>query len=228
MPPPPSGDNNVYSGESSEGETSKSTTLIFENPDGSMHHALPTGIRYKRPSAETPPLDRQGLGLNDWVIWDPVLLQQIERLYARHERGFIVLLFLQFLLENSFNALIIKHRDDTTLEIRRAYPFLDDRASLMVFWVLMSFATAFAAVYYIMAVICVWERRSIYMKAFSDIAIFGIIGQIIFAYINRFNMILFFLRFTVFAHSRFLFAILNGSARIIIATNRNEPVLIDV
>lgn len=53
------------------------------------------------------------------------------------------------------------------------------------------------------------------MRVFSDLAMIGILGQVMFAYINRFNLILFFLRFIVFSYSRFLLSILNGTARII-------------
>jgi len=215
----------VYSGE----DENSGRPLVFENPDGSFHHALPTGMRYKRPPdvSDNPPLDR-GIGLNEWVIWDPVLLQQIEGIYNRHERVFLVFLFLQFLLENSFNALLMKHKESTVQELMRAYPFLTDQGALITFWVLIGGATIFAAIYYVVAASAVWERRPVAMKLFSDIAIAGILGQIIFAYINRFNLILFFLRFLVFAYSRFLHSILAGTARIVIATGSNAPILIDV
>jgi hypothetical protein len=197
----------AYSGEDESG----GHPLVFENPDGSFHHALPTGVRYKRPrvSDDSPGRLDVGIGLNEWVIWDPLLLQQIERVYNRHERVFLIFIFLQFLLENSFNALLIKHKEDTVGELLRAYPFLSVDGGVV-------------------AASAVWERRSVRMKFFSDLAIAGILGQIIFAYINRFNLILFFFRFIVFAYSRFLHSILAGTARIVIATNSNAPILIDV
>ena len=222
----------VYSGGEESGGSAPGTppkTLVFENPDGSLHHALPAGVRYKQPPdivSETP--DNRGIGLSDWVIWDPLLLQQIERVYGRHERIFLVLLFVQFLLENSFNALLIKHKISTLSELFRSYSFLSPDAADVVFWIIVGTATAFAAVYYVVAATAVWDRRPGTMKLFSDVAIAGILGQILFAYINRFNLILFFLRFIVFAHSRFLHSILAGTARIVIATNSNAPILIDV
>ncbi len=191
---------------------------MFENPDGSLHHALPTGKRYKRgPLPGTPPGDRLA---REWGAWDPELLIQIERIYGRHERVFLILLFLQFLLENSFNALLIKHKGDTVHEILKTYPFMAVETAQVVFWCMVGTAIAFAAVHYVVAVIAVWERRSRWMKIFSETAMIGILAQVMFAYINRFNLILFFLRFIVFAHSRFLLGILDGSARIIISRPR--------
>ena len=221
----------VYSGEEDAGSSVPGSprTVVFENPDGSLHHGLPSGVRYKHPPdivSETP--DNRGIGLNDWVIWDPLLLQQIERVYGRHERIFLVLLFVQFLLENSFNALLIKHRTSTLSEIERSYSFVSMDAANVIFWIIVGTATMFAAVYYVIAATAIWDRRSGTMKLFSDVAVGGILGQIFFAYINRFNLILFFLRFIVFAHSRFLHSILAGTARIVIATNSNAPILIDV
>lgn len=200
------------SGDENADEKSPKIPLVFENPDGSLHHALPSGTRYKRPAPETPPHERLG---RDWVFWDPELMRQIEIIYAKHEKAFIMFLFLQFLLENSFNALLIKHREGTLKEIARAYPFITDEHVGIMFWLTVGIATVFAAFYYVVACFAVYERRSMYMRVFSDLAMIGILGQVMFAYINRFNLILFFLRFIVFSYSRFLLSILNGTARII-------------
>ena len=234
--PPPSTASSVLSDESGEeGSDNPKEPLVFENPDGSLHHALPSGTRYKRPAPETPPGDRLG---RDWIFWDPELMRQIERIYAHHERAFIILIFLQFLLENGFNVLLIKHRGGTIDEIQRAYPFMTEENAMIVFWVLTGIGITFAAIYYILAGLCIYERRSIYMKYFSDASMVGIIGQVIFAYINRFNLVLFFLRFVIFSYSRFLLSILNGTARIVMtrrttdqqqaAAIDNENVLIEV
>lgn len=206
----------MYSDDS--GEESK-PPLIFENPDGSLHHALPTGTRFKKARPETPPMERLA---REWISWDPQLMIQIERIYSRHERVFIVLLFTQFLLENSFNALLIKHRESTFTEIMKSYSFVTEAYAPVVFWALLGTSAIFSGAYYIMAAVAAWERRTAYMRIFSDIAMIGILGQVLFAYINRFNVILFFLRFVVFAHSRFLLSILNGSARIIMTTIQNN------
>ena len=91
---------------------------------------------------------------------------------------------------------------------------MTDEKAKYAFWVIMGVAVVFALTYFACAATAVWERRSRWMKIFSDMAMIGIIGQVLFAYINRFNLILFCLRFLVFAHSRFLLSILDGSARI--------------
>jgi hypothetical protein len=220
----------VYSDDESASADDRGT-LVFENPDGSLHHALPTGVTYKKPSSITPPLDPRGrgLGLNDWVIWDPEILAHIERLYKRHERVFVFLLMIQLVLENGFLVMLMRHMDATKTEIHRAYPFFTDYGLEVAFWSLIGIGYGFGLVYYLFAVVSVWDRRAVYMKIFSDIAIVGVLAQVMFAYINRFNLILFFLRFVIFAHSRFLFAILNGTARIVISSNNpTEPILIDV
>jgi hypothetical protein len=191
--------------------------LVFENPDGSLHHALPTGKRYKKGTPGTPPGDRLA---REWVAWDPELLIQVERIYGRHERVFLVLLFLQFLLENSFNALLIKHKSSTIHEILKTYPFMPLEWGQIAFWVSVGLAIGFSATYYVLSAIAVWERKTKWMRIFSEAALVGILGQVMFAYINRFNLILFFLRFIVFAHARFLLSILDGSARIIVTRLR--------
>ena len=178
----------MYSDES--GEEENKAPLVFENPDGSLHHALPTGTRYKKARPDTPPIDRLA---REWISWDPALLIQIERIYSRHERVFIVLLFTQFLLENSFNALLIKHRESTCTEISKSYSFINEAYAPVVFWALLGSSALFSGAYYIMAAVSAWERRSIFMRVFSDLALIGILGQVLFAYINRFNIILFFL-----------------------------------
>ena len=211
------GRSQLYSDESA-GEDEAAEPLVFENPDGSLHHALPTGKRYKRSRVpDTPPGDRLA---REWGVWDPELLIQIERIYGRQERIFLILLFLQFLLENSFNALLIKHKDSTLHEILKTYPFMATETAEITFWCVVGTAIAFSAVYYVFAAIVIWERKSRWMKYFSETAMIGILTQVVFAYLNRFNLILFFLRFIIFAHSRFLLGILDGSARIIVSRPR--------
>jgi hypothetical protein len=210
------GESAVYSEDSAGDEE----PLVIENPDGSLHHGLPAGKRYKKARPETPPGDRLA---REWVAWDPELLVQVERLYSRHERVFLILIFLQFLLENSFNALLIKHSASTAAEIQKSYPFMNDEKARYVFWAIVGTAVIFATSYYIVAAMAVWERRTRWMKIFSDMAVIGILGQVLFAYINRFNLILFCLRFLVFAHSRFLLSVLDGSARIIIRRQVVQP-----
>ena len=214
----------VYSDDSCGSDTERASPglgLVLENPDGSFSHALPSGTHYKRASTETPPLDRSN---GDWVIWDPILMERIEQLYGKHERVFILLLVFQFMFENAFNLLLLKHREDTVAEIGKVYPFLSQYGDIC-FWIIMSITILFECIYYISGGLAVWERRSVYMRVFTDIAIVGIIGQIFFAYINRFNLIIFFLRFVIFTHARFLFAILTGNARIVI--NGVEPIILD-
>ncbi len=196
--------------------------LVFENPDGTLHHALPTGKRYRRPVIPDtpPPGDRLA---REWSLFDPELLIQVERVYSRHERVFITILFVQFLLENSFNALLIKHKDSTLHEILKTYPFMATETAEIAFWCIVGLAITFAVVYYILASVAIWERKTKWMKIFSETAMIGILSQVMFAYLNRFNLILFFLRFIVFAHSRFLLGILDGSARIIISRPLARP-----
>ena len=202
-------ESSVYSADSGADED----PLVVENPDGSLHHGLPAGKRYKKARPETPPGDRLA---REWMAWDPELLMQVERVYARHERVFLVLLFLQFLLENSFNALLIKHYASTATEIQKSYPFMTEETAKHGVWVIAGTAVIFTAGYFICAAMALWERRTRWMKIFSDLAMIGILGQVMLAYINRFNLILFCLRFLVFAHSRFLLSILDGSARILV------------
>ena len=191
--------------------------IFFENPDGSLHHALPAGRHYKRARSETPPLMR---------IWDPAVTELVQQIYAKHERVLVVLLVIQFLLESAFSALLIKHRDDTATEIFKVYPFVTEEFAPFVFWTLMGISSFYTASYYISACLAIWDRRAAFMKGFTDVAILGIIGQIFFAYINRFNLFIFFLRFVVFGQARFLVAILTGDARIVISTR--EPLVLDV
>ncbi len=94
----------------------------------------------------------------------------------------------------------------------------------VTFWCMVGIAIAFAAVHYVIAAISIWERKARWMKIFSETAMIGILAQVMFAYVNRFNLILFFLRFVVFAHSRFLLGILDGSARIIVSRQVRRPV----
>ena len=189
-----------------ESETEKHP-IVFENPDGSLVHGLPTGMRYKKPQC------------------DAEIAVVVESAYNRHEKILSCFLFLNFILEISFIELIQKFKTETVSEILTTHPFITPVWAHISFWLLIAINYLFLIVFYSIGWLAIYDRQLAWMRALSELSLVGILFQSVFALINRFNLILFFIRFSIFGYSKYLTSILSGTARL----NRfDDRIVLDV
>lgn len=177
--------------------------LFLTNPDGTMSEAIPPGYKERTPprtprSGFIPDLFGDGDGLN--------VTEEYVYLYSRHERLFASLLCMQFCLELGFIGLSVYNAEYIIQEIFILYhPSGASLSSLRnVFWGVFIMDAVFFCIYYGLGANSVISARPKNYEWFSNICLVGIMGQVSLAYLNKFNLVIFFLRMLGYVYAKYL------------------------
>jgi len=176
--------------------------VFLEQPDGSLAQGVPPGFREQTP----PSTPRQHL--NEPVV--ALLNVDIVRVLARHETLFLMLLLLQLVVESVFETIHIKYREDALFELSLIYPSLSKPVICTLYWVAFVGETAYCIAYFGLGVMAAFKSKPALYQRFSTVALIGTLGQLPLAYLNRFNLLIFFLRFISYAYARFQWNLLHG------------------
>jgi len=178
-------------------EASEPIPIFLENPDGSMSEGIPPG--YKE---VTPPRSPRAEQANWW--WDPGMTLEFEYIYSRHEKLFLGLLLLEFVVETFFNVMYVYYAEFSMREVALVYHGLDLKILWKAFWVLFALEVLYSLLYYGLGFSAICRSRPRYYKWFAQVAIVGILGQVMLAYMNKFNLLIFFLRLMAYIYAKFL------------------------
>eukprot|EP00747_Dinoflagellata_sp_TGD_P162196 gnl/TRDRNA2_/TRDRNA2_179531_c0_seq1.p1 gnl/TRDRNA2_/TRDRNA2_179531_c0~~gnl/TRDRNA2_/TRDRNA2_179531_c0_seq1.p1 ORF type:complete len:207 (+),score=31.49 gnl/TRDRNA2_/TRDRNA2_179531_c0_seq1:127-747(+) len=178
--------------------------VFVQNPDGSLAIARPPGCRERTPP--TTPRQR----LLEPVMANAMVSADIVRVLARHETLFLSLLFIQLMVETSFEVMHIRYRDDAIFELALIYPSLEKSMISVMYWLAFIGESVFCFSYFCLGVLAACKSKPRLYQRFSMVALIGTLGQLPLAYLNRFNLLVFFLRFIAYAYSRFQWNLLQG------------------
>mmetsp|Transcript_20509 Transcript_20509/g.36379 ORF Transcript_20509/g.36379 Transcript_20509/m.36379 type:complete len:196 (-) Transcript_20509:76-663(-) len=177
-----------------------SLPVFVQNPDGSVAHGIPPG--YKEPTPPGTPRAR---------VTEPNLTNlnaDIVRVLAKHELIFISLLFLELGVEITFEVLQVKYREDAVFELSLLYPALSIEALGTLHWMAFAGECCYGLAFFVLGMVAACTAKPRLYQRFSTVAIIGTVGQLPMAYLNRFNLLVFFLRFIAYAYARFQFNLL--------------------
>uniref|UniRef100_A0A0G4GKE4 Uncharacterized protein n=1 Tax=Chromera velia CCMP2878 TaxID=1169474 RepID=A0A0G4GKE4_9ALVE len=181
-----------------------SQPVFLRNPDGSMAEGVPPGYKDK-----TPPRTPRRTYSFDTFPWledvDPSMVtEEMTEVYQRHERLFVTLLMLELVVEAAFNSLYIFYAQYSVREVAMVYHNLTPQSLWNIFYISFALEMVFLVAYYASGFAAVVFHKPQYLKMFSGVALFGILGQVILAYMNKFNLLVFFLRLMAYIYSKFL------------------------
>lgn len=179
-----------------EEENAGARPVFLKHPDGSMSEGVPPG--YKETPAPRSP--RQGRIL--W--WDDSMAAEFDFIYSRHEKLFVSLLLMEFVVEFTFNVMYLFYAKYSVREVGMVYHTLSQNTLWVIFWVLFGAEVAYCIIYYTMGFCSVWTSKPRYYRWFSHVALVGILGQVLLAYMNKFNLLIFFLRLMAYIYAKFL------------------------
>jgi len=169
--------------------------VFVENPDGSLMEGIPPGYRERTP----PGSPRHGPLLDPAAPLNP----EVVKVLARHEALFLLLLVLELLVECIFEVLHMQYREDAIVELSLIYPSLSVPVLRLLYWLAFAGESIFAGSFFALGVLAVCKSRIRLYQRFSTVALAGTLGQLPLAYLNRFNLLVFFLRFIAYAYARF-------------------------
>jgi len=194
---------------SSEDEAQKNVPIFLENPDGSMLEGVPPGYKDPTPPRSPRSMNRQPwdlpVGFDDMDVNGLTLAEEIDFIYGRHERLLGSLLLVQFLLELAYNFVYVLHSEPSIIEVVTLYRNnISRRTAEVVFWTMFGTQAAYAVGYYCVACYAIWVKRPHAYRAFANWCLVGIAAQVFLAYINKFNLLVFFLRLLSYIYAKFL------------------------
>jgi len=175
--------------------------VFIENPDGTLVQGVPPGYDECTPPS-TPRRDS----------FDPSapLSADIIRALARHELLFLGLLALQLAVECMFETMHIEYREDAIFELALIYPSVPPAALRVLYWFAFFAECLYTGAFLSLGVMAAFRGKPKLYQRFSTVALVGTLGQLPLAYLNRFNLLIFFLRFISYAYGCFQRNLLYG------------------
>eukprot|EP00930_Biecheleria_cincta_P097196 TRINITY_DN88913_c0_g1_i1.p1 TRINITY_DN88913_c0_g1~~TRINITY_DN88913_c0_g1_i1.p1 ORF type:complete len:237 (+),score=40.17 TRINITY_DN88913_c0_g1_i1:181-891(+) len=182
--------------------------IFIENPDGSITEAVPSDVKPKiRSERRRDPFvdgdsDSSGSGSATAGI---SMSQEVEFLYSRHERVFILLLSIQLLLEALYATVFFVRMRRSIWELVAMYSWeISEKTAEAVLWTAFTLQVTYAVLYYVMAGTALWTKRPKHYQQFATASLCGVVGLVLLAYADKFNLPIFFLRLLAYIYSRFL------------------------
>jgi len=184
--------------------------IFLENPDGSITEAIPSDLKLEKPKSRgrSPFADGNDSDGSQGSMSDALaasMYQEVDFLYSRHERVLLLLLFTQFSLEVLYDVVYIVRMDPSVQEFLAMYNWrLDKRAAHTIFWVIFFLQVMYSLAYYSIAGVAMWTKRPKQYRLFANWSLVGIVALVLLAYVDKFNLLIFFLRLLAYIYARFL------------------------
>lgn len=182
--------------------------IFVENPDGSITEAVPSDAKpdprrsKRRDSNADGDSDSSGSGSATGGI---SMSQEVEFLYTRHERVFVLLLLIQFMLEALYATVFFVRMRRSIWELVAMYSWeISPKTAEVVLWTAFVMQVSYAISYYIVAATALWTKRPKHYQMFATTSLCGVVGLVLLAYADKFNLPIFFLRLLAYIYSRFL------------------------
>jgi len=198
----------------------QSGPVFFENPDGTITEAVPSNDEKKKQKLKAGARndhsqqrhnaegDSDGSS-NSGVSATATMFQEVDFLYVRHERLFALLICTQGMLDILYIAVYLIRMDQSVVELCAMYNWpllLDNHEGLAraVLWTVFSFIVGYSITYYSLALLALWTRLPRHYRMLANWGLVGIIGLALLAYVDKFNLPIFFLRLLGYIYARFL------------------------
>jgi len=177
-------------------ESNAPKPIFILNPDGTLAEGIPPGHKEHTPPT-TPRLEGLTLVGGD-------VSAEFEQVFLRHERLFMTLLLTEFVAEVSFNIMYCYYAEYSVREVSLVYRSLSLYGLWVIFWTLFALEISYMMVYYSLGALAIWQGRRKLYHGFAVVALAGILGQVLLAYMNKFNLLIFFLRLMAYVYAKFL------------------------
>lgn len=207
------------SGKSLEASHSKSSSPFFlENPDGTITEAVPSNVQEPTPKARpSHPMttlarhlegsDSDGSLGNLSENAAASMYSEVEFLYNQHARVMLLLVLLHAALMVLYNFVYLTRLQDGSSEkgLRSMYGVQDqEHLGEKILWTVFVLLDLYHVWFYATAVSALWSGRPACYRDLANCGIVGIIGMVFLAYVDKFNLLVFFLDLLIYIYARFM------------------------
>lgn len=181
--------------------------IFLENPDGTITEAIPSNQKDKckstsnRNSAEG---DSDGSNESSEAA-AASMYQEVDFLYSRHERVFSILLLTQLMIEADYDFVYIHRMKEDLLVFMEMYNYrIQQKVAEGIFWTIFVVQLIYSVIYFCIAGTAMYTKLPKQYQLFANWSLAGIVGLVFLAYVDKFNLLIFFLRLLAYIYSRFL------------------------
>jgi len=200
---------------------SESQGVIVENPDGTYFQGVPAKFR-KGPLTQEEGKEAGNLFENYprnrilYIVDDdeiavysgfqqlPVVVDDFLELYLRHARYFTVGLVVLMCVEIFLWVLGYMDRTEAVAQLMVTYNTTAQSELMTLYMTLLYCELGYVVIYYLLGYLAVYRRSVRLYSWFATFSLVGLIFEMILAYVNRFDIFIFIMRFIGFIYSRFL------------------------
>ncbi|KAF4745290.1 hypothetical protein FOZ62_008204, partial [Perkinsus olseni] len=159
---------------------------------------------------------------------DPtVVAEEITVLYERHRTAFAILLVVQAVLQGLFSAYHITHSSLAIHDLTAMYRSSSHHLMSIIFWSLVGAEIVYTVVYLGIGCWSLYTHKAKHYAYFSTWCLTGIVGHVLLAYANQFNLLIFFLRLISYIYGKFLRDIVVGMMLLPAAATHHPSSYID-
>jgi len=187
--------------------------IFVQNPDGTItegvpsDHKEPTKPRRGRRGREHGAIDdSDGGSMSDNP--SATMQQEVDFMYIRHERILVLLVVTQICVEILYSFVYVMRMKDgsSVMEFTSMYINLrmSPHAATTILWTIFGLQVTFGVIYYAIAALALWSKRPKYWRMLANVSILGILGLVLLAYVDKFNLVIFFLHLLSYIYARFL------------------------
>lgn len=181
----------------SQGAGGRPGLAFLENPDGSLILGLRPGLKIPAPSI---PFAADGQGLPHSARE----ALELESGLQRHRRVFSCLILAELAAEVAFNVALVSRARHSVQEVALIYDALPIQSLWYIFWGMLACEISYLKVYYGFAFMAISRDRVRAYRWFVHAALVGVLGQVLFAYMNKFNVLLLLMRLGSYVYAKIL------------------------
>lgn len=188
--------------------------IFLENPDGTITEAVPWN--YKAAKGKDRNSDhrrrQQALTGEDSDVSSTsenaatTMYQDVEYLYCQHQWVLMLLLAVQFVATMIYNFVYVyRMRDGSSpREFMEMYAWNNRIFAEHMLWFVFLAQAGFTVSYYAVAATALWTRQPKRYRMLANFGVAGILGLVLLAYVDKFNLIIFFLHLLTYIYAKFL------------------------
>lgn len=182
--------------------------IFMENPDGTITEAVPS--TYKAPKSRAKPAQAEtnddSTDSENSEVAAAGLYYDVEFLYLQHARVVTVLLFVHVFTSVLYTFVYVaRMRDGSSVhEFMEMYAWDNRLVAERVLWVCFFSQAFFSACFYVVAGMALFTQRPSWYRQLASFGVAGIIGFVLLAYVDKFNLVVFFLHLLVYIYAKFL------------------------
>eukprot|EP00440_Ansanella_granifera_P025654 gb/GFBE01027859.1/.p1 GENE.gb/GFBE01027859.1/~~gb/GFBE01027859.1/.p1 ORF type:complete len:249 (+),score=46.17 gb/GFBE01027859.1/:1-747(+) len=190
--------------------------IYLENPDGSLSLGLPPDMKLPEPPTSPRQRTMPDLSSIPSLVDMPWAASQLGGsssaraqvgsviAFQKHERLLFGLLVLELVVEVVYLLMLYHGSRHSVKEVASAYQVLPVESLWMLFWLQLACELSYLKLYFCLGFSALAKHKPRMYSWFANVALGGIIVQVLFSYMNKANILVFALRLFSYVYARFM------------------------